>query len=64
MKKLEKQEPEIKTGRIDQACLRYGLGRNSIRKVAEAAGAEIKIGKSYLINFTKVDSYMDSLSEI
>ena len=54
--------PEIKTGKIEQACARYGLGRNTMRKVAGEAGAEIKIGKCYLINFSKVDAYMDSLA--
>ena len=33
-----------------------------MRKVAGEAGAEIKIGKCYLINFSKVDAYMDSLA--
>ncbi len=54
---------EKKTGRIDEACFRYGVGRNTIREIASKAEAVIKIGKSYLINFTKVDAYMDSISE-
>ena len=63
MKKIERNEPEAKTGKLEQACLRYGLGKNSMRRVADDAGAVIKIGKSYLINYTKVDAYMDSISE-
>ncbi len=63
MRKTELFEPDAKTGKIDQACMRYGLGKNTMRKVAIEAGAEIKIGKCYLINFTKVDAYMDSISE-
>lgn len=63
MKKIERNEPEAKTGKIEQACQRYGLGKNTMRKVAEEAAAVIRIGKSYLINYTKVDAYMDSLSE-
>lgn len=55
-------QTEIKAGRIEQACARYGLGKNTMRKVAGEAGAEIKIGKCYLINFSKVDAYMDSLA--
>lgn len=55
-------QTEVKAGRIEQACARYGLGRNTMRKVAGEAGAEIKIGKCYLINFSKVDAYMDSLA--
>nr|WP_295277757.1 DUF6462 family protein [uncultured Blautia sp.] len=55
-------QTEVKAGRIEQACARYGLGKNTMRKVAGEAGAEIKIGKCYLINFSKVDAYMDSLA--
>lgn len=54
---------EPKTGRIEQACARYGLGRCTMRNVAEQAGAVIKIGKCYLIDFQKVDAYMDSLAK-
>ena len=53
----------VKAGRIEQACSRYGLGRNTMRKVAGEAGAEIKVGKCYLINFSKVDAYLDAISE-
>ena len=62
MREARKEMPEIKTGKIEQACARYGLGRNTMRKVAGEAGAEIKIGICYLINFSKVDAYMDSLA--
>ena len=63
MKKIERYEPEAKTGKIEQACLRYGLGKNTMRKVAEEAAAVIRIGKCYLVNYSKVDKYMDSISE-
>lgn len=63
MNKQERITPEIKTGRLDQACIRYSIGQNTMRQVAEDAGAVIRIGKRYLINFTKVDAYMDGLSE-
>lgn len=53
-----------KTGRMEEACNRYGLGRNRMREVAEACGAVIRIGNCYLINYTKVDAYMDSLSGV
>lgn len=63
MRKLERNEPDVKTGKLEQACLRYGLGKNSMRRVADEAGAVIRIGKCYLINYSKVDNYMDSISE-
>ena len=37
---------EVKTGRIDQACARYGVGRNTMRGIAERAGAVVRIGKN------------------
>lgn len=63
MKKMDRLQPEMRTGKIEQACLRYGLGKNTMRKVADDAGAVIRIGKCYLVDFAKVDSYMDSLAE-
>ncbi len=56
-------DKEIKTGGIDEACARYGLGKASMRKVAEDANAVIRIGKRYLVNFEKVDLYMNCISE-
>ena len=53
---------EVKTGRIEQACARYGVGRNTMRQIAEQAGAVIRIGRNYLIDFQAVDRYLDSLS--
>ncbi|MDE7323089.1 MAG: hypothetical protein K2N73_10270 [Lachnospiraceae bacterium] len=63
--RLIRTEPGIeqKTGRIDQACQRYGVGRNTMRKIAEDANAVIRIGRNYLIDFPKVDKYMDDLAE-
>lgn len=62
MKGNERLEPKARTGRIEQACLRYGVGKNTMRKIAEDAQAVIRIGKTYLINYSKVDDYMDSIS--
>lgn len=61
-KRIENNTVEMKAGRIDQACLRYNLGRDSMRKLAEDAGAIIRIGKCVLVNFTKLDTYLDSIS--
>mgnify|MGYP000027429618 FL=1 len=60
--KLKTMNPEIKAGKIEQACMRYGVGKNTMRRIADEANAVIRIGKCYLINFTVVDKYMDSLS--
>lgn len=53
----------VKTGGVDEACIRYSLGKASMRKVAEDANAVIRIGKRYLINYSKVDLYLDSISQ-
>lgn len=53
----------VKTGGIEDACARYGLGKANMRKVAEDAGAIIRIGKRLLVNYAKVDLYMDSISQ-
>ena len=63
MRALNKSnEIEQKSGTLEQAGLRYGFGRNTMRKVAEDAKAIIKIGKCVRINFTIMDKYLDSLS--
>ena len=62
IEKLKAINPEIKAGKIEQACMRYGVGKKKKRKIADEANAVIRIGKCYLINFTVVDKYMDSLS--
>lgn len=53
----------MKTGGIREACERYGLGYTSMRKVAEDAAAIIRIGNRLIINFSKVDAYMDGISQ-
>lgn len=58
-----KEISKMKTGKLDTACLRYDLGRNTMRRVASEAGAVVKLGKCYLINFTKVDAYMDEMAK-
>ena len=33
-----------KTGRIDQSCERYGVGRSKMRRIAEESGAVVRVG--------------------
>lgn len=51
------------TGGLNDACARYGLGVVGMKKVAEDAHAVIRVGKRYLVNFMKVDAYMNSISQ-
>lgn len=59
---IKNTELDQKSGTLEQAGLRYGFGRNTMRKVAEDAGAIIKIGKCVRVNFSIMDKYLDSLS--
>ena len=63
-KRLERNDVGVveKNGRIEQACARYGVGRNTMRQIAEQAGAVIRIGRNYLIDFHRVDKYLDALA--
>lgn len=59
---IKNNDVEQKSGTLEQAGMRYGFGRNSMRKIAGDAGAIIKIGKCVRVNFTILDRYIDSLS--
>lgn len=50
---------DIKTGRIQEAMQRYCLGRDTTKKLAAEAGAVIKIGRSWLCDFDRMDQYME-----
>ena len=52
---IKSNDVEQKSGTLEQAGMRYGFGRNSMRKIAEDAHAIIKIGKSVRVNFTIMD---------
>lgn len=57
-------EMQVKTGTVSQAKVRYNVGRDTIMQLAEDAGAIVHIGRRVLINFTKLDQYIDDeLSE-
>ena len=59
---IKNNEIEQKSGTLEQEGMRYGFGRNTMRKLAEDAHAIIKIGKSVRVNFTIMDRYLDSIS--
>ena len=66
MRALSVMDPtvEVKTGTVSQAKARYNIGRDSVIQLAEDAGAIVHIGRRVLINFTKLDQYIDDeLSE-
>lgn len=54
---------QAKTMGLPEACQRYGLGKATMRKVAEDASAVVRLGRRYLVNVAKVDLYMDAISQ-
>ena len=62
MRKRQPVEVEPKSGRMEESCKRYGLGRSAMREAADKAGAVVKVGRSYLINFDVMDKYIDDLT--
>lgn len=63
MRKLEmNKDIEQKCGTLEQASMRYGFGRNTMRKLAEEGNAIIKWGKCVRVNFTVMDKYLDLLT--
>ena len=61
-KRTQYPTQDAKLGKIDDACQRYSLGKTAMRRVAYEAEAVVRIGRSYLINFSKMDDYMDQLT--
>ncbi len=65
MRMREKKEIETRVA-VDIAGLMdmLSVGRNTAMKIAEAAGATIKIGRRRLYNVSKIQSYMDARSGV
>ena len=62
-RKRKKKPQEPKLVKIEEACRRYSLGRNTMRKVAKESGSVVRVGKRYMINITELDIYLDSLCD-
>ena len=66
LKKQSENTPEKiekYTCTIATACARYELGRDSMRRIAEDAGAIVRIGRNLHVNVSLVDKYMNSISQ-
>ena len=60
--RMVKMAPNAKLGSLDDACARYGFGRNKMRQIAENAGAVVKIGRCVRLNFAVLDKYFDEIT--
>lgn len=47
----------------EQAKARYSIGRDNIKRIAEQAGAIIRIGRKILYNRKKLDAYFENHAE-
>ena len=48
---------------IDQLQAMLGVGRNTADKIGKESGAVIHIGRRKLFNVSKIQKYLDSISE-
>ena len=62
MRKREIVSVEVRTGRMPEAQQRYSLGREAVRRIADAAGATIRINGITLYDFEKIDNYLSQLA--
>lgn len=51
------------SGDAMQTCLRYGVGRYTIERIAAECNAKIKLGRRTIYNWRKMDDYMNQMSE-
>ena len=58
----ERVPVDVKTGRMPEAQQRYSIGRETVRKIADAAGATIRINGITLYDFGKIDAYLEGLA--
>lgn len=48
---------------VDQLQAMLGVGRNTADKIGKDAGAVIHIGRRKLFNVSKIQKYLDNISE-
>lgn len=51
--------PDCEYGTLKETCNRANLGQNTVRKIAAEAGAVMKIGRLYRINYKKFFDYLE-----
>lgn len=52
----------VKLADIEQACARYGIGRNTMREIAEQAHAIVRVKRLWKVNLPVMDAYFDSIT--
>lgn len=49
-------------GRVEQACQRYAVGENTMRRLAKDANAIVRYGRCWLVNYRVLDAFIDGLT--
>lgn len=57
----QKQDVQPRYMRYSQCCIRYGLGLNTMRKLAEDAQAVFCVGRARIIDTELIDSYLQQM---
>ena len=53
----------VKLADVEQACARYGIGRNTMREIAEEAHALVRVKRIWPANLPVMDAYFDKITE-
>lgn len=53
----------VKLADVEQACARYGIGRNTMREIAEEAHAIVRVKRLWKVNLPVMDAYFDKITE-
>ena len=53
----------VKLADVDQACARYGVGRHTMREIAEEAHAIVRVKRLWKVNLPVMDAYFDKITE-
>ena len=57
------EKTNVKIMREREAMQRYAMSRSKVREVAEECGATVHIGRSFRIDQSVMDAYIDTLRE-
>lgn len=51
--------PDCEYGTLKETCNRANMGQNTVRRIAEEAGAVVKVGRLYRINQKKFFNHLE-----
>lgn len=54
---------ESHSGRLPATMERYGVGRNSVERIAKESGGVVRVGRATLYLWDKMDSYLSAQAD-